>query len=98
MQHRRSRPRFASRALVIVGAAWACLAVVDCTAYSVSRAGEGTLDGALGPATPRAHASHATRDQILSSELGTYIGRVLAERDSVLDRWPDRVEQPIRVA
>jgi hypothetical protein len=90
-----SCPWLASRALLIVGAAWACLTVVDCAAYSVGRAEERTLDGALGPASPRAHA---TRDQILSSELGTYIGRVLAERDSVLDRWPDRVEQPIRVA
>ena len=28
---------------------------------------------------------------------GTYLGRILEQRDSVLDRWPTRVEQPIRV-
>ncbi|MBX6332615.1 MAG: matrixin family metalloprotease [Gemmatimonadaceae bacterium] len=28
---------------------------------------------------------------------GTYIGEILAERDSALARWTDRVDQPIRV-
>ena len=27
----------------------------------------------------------------------TYFGRVVAQRDSVLDRWPSRVDQPVRV-
>ena len=28
---------------------------------------------------------------------GTYIGEILAERDSALARWPDRMTQPLRV-
>ena len=28
---------------------------------------------------------------------GTYLGRILQQRDSVLDRWPARIDAPIRV-
>ena len=28
---------------------------------------------------------------------GTYLGKLLTDRDSILERWPDRVERPIRV-
>jgi hypothetical protein len=37
------------------------------------------------------------RDEILRAGHGTYIGRILLDRDSTLDRWSDRVASPIRV-
>jgi Matrixin len=41
--------------------------------------------------------SSPARDDILRAAHGTYIGRILLDRDSTLDRWPDRVATPIRV-
>lgn len=41
--------------------------------------------------------SSPARDEILRAAHGTYIGRILLDRDSTLDRWPDRVASPIRV-
>jgi hypothetical protein len=41
--------------------------------------------------------SSPARDDILRAAHGTYIGRLLLDRDSTFDRWPDRVESPIRV-
>ena len=38
-----------------------------------------------------------SREQVLSVAGGTYIGRLLRERDSTLSRWPDRRSDPIRV-
>src|SRR5687767_10002221 len=37
------------------------------------------------------------RADVLRGAGGTYIGRLLLERDSTLSRWPTRVEDPIRV-
>jgi hypothetical protein len=37
------------------------------------------------------------REEVLRGAGGTYINRVLVERDSTLTRWPARVSQPIRV-
>lgn len=37
------------------------------------------------------------RADVMRAAHGTYIGRLLLDRDSTLDRWPDRVESPIRV-
>lgn len=38
-----------------------------------------------------------TRGDVLRAGHGTYIGRVLVDRDSAFNRWPDRVDSPIRV-
>lgn len=37
------------------------------------------------------------REEVLRAAGGTYIGRLLLERDSMLARWPSRIDQPIRV-
>ncbi len=37
------------------------------------------------------------RARIAENEAGTYIGEMLAERDSSLARWPDRTGNPLRV-
>src|ERR1041384_7204290 len=88
----RTIPRAMSRVLMATGVASAALSVADCSSFS--RADSGTLDGAL--ATPVRPA--VSRQQILTWGSGTYIGRLLDDRDSTLDRWLDRVDRPIRVA
>jgi predicted Zn-dependent protease len=42
-------------------------------------------------------APRATREDILTWGAGTYIDRILTDRDSVLARWPNRVADPVRV-
>jgi len=37
------------------------------------------------------------RRRLLEGEAGTYIGDILAERDSALARWPERLVDPLRV-
>jgi hypothetical protein len=37
------------------------------------------------------------RERIALGSAGTYIHEVLADRDSALARWPDRVERPLRI-
>jgi hypothetical protein len=41
--------------------------------------------------------SSPARADILRSAHGTYIGRLLLDRDSTLDRWPNRVDSAVRV-
>ena len=41
--------------------------------------------------------SSPARADILRAAHGTYIGRLLLDRDSTLDRWPSRVDSPVRV-
>lgn len=44
------------------------------------------------------HDSAAARPRAsIASLRGTYLGEILAERDSSLARWPDRVASPVRV-
>lgn len=58
-----------------------------------------TAAGSIGPADERP----APRDRreiqrtLQQQGAGTYIGEMLLERDSSLARWPDRVDQPVRV-
>jgi hypothetical protein len=56
--------------------------------------------GALGrPLPPRAAVAEraAVRRQLVSHSRGTYIGEMLAERDSALARWPNRAGDPLVV-
>ena len=51
----------------------------------------------------RAHEAAPVRDvsdirrRLLEGEAGTYIGDILAQRDSCLARWPERLVDPLRV-
>ncbi|MEO5815667.1 MAG: matrixin family metalloprotease [Gemmatimonadaceae bacterium] len=57
-------------------------------------------EGALGrPLPPRSAAAEraAVRRQLASHSRGTYIGEMLAERDSALARWPNRPSDPLVV-
>lgn len=86
-----TRGRLAGRAIAIVFAALAGGSTVGCA--PVARARDGLLDGALSPFLGK----KPTRADVLNSGDGTYIGQILDDRDSVLDRWPDRVQNPIRI-
>jgi hypothetical protein len=94
MQSRRHLPAL-SRALIAVAAGIATIGVANCAAY-VSGARDGMLSGSLAAAT-RSSAPARSLTEILTSGTDTYIGRLLADRDSTVERWPDHVAQPLRV-
>ena len=74
-------------------AAAAALAILDCSTFAAS-AYDGTLD-ASGLVVPA--RAPATLSEILLGAPGTYVERLLADRDSILERWPDRVTEPLRI-
>ena len=86
------------RALAVLAAMLALGGTVNCSAFGV-RSRDGTLSGTLlSPAAAPANATRrATIDEILVGANGTYIGRLLAERDSTHERWPDHLRHPLRV-
>jgi len=92
---RASAPRRAFMQVLIVGSAFGAIA---CAPPGASIAREGSFSGALGMASETKNVTRrATREEILTWGTGTYIDRILADRDSVLDRWPNRIADPIRV-
>jgi hypothetical protein len=68
---------------------------VDCTTLA-SGSRDGTLSGTIASGNYSSRP-RASLDELLLDESGTYIGRLLADRDSTFERWPDRVERPLRV-
>jgi hypothetical protein len=53
-----------------------------------------------GPAAPTVASRRdagAVRRTLAARAYGTYIGEILAEQDSALQRWPDRTADPVRV-
>jgi hypothetical protein len=80
-----------SRMLTAAVAMIAAVGVVDCSTY-VSRH-DRTLGGLLTPASARSVAL----SELMANAKGTYIGRVLADRDSTIERWPDRVDHPLKI-
>jgi hypothetical protein len=93
MQRFSTRGRSVGRALTLVFAAAATGGTLSCASAPMVEARDGSLSGSLSALSSRA----PTRAEILTSGDGTYISRILEDRDSVLDRWPDRVANPIRV-
>jgi len=86
------------RALTVAAAAIAVAGIVNCATYP-SSARDGMLGGTLSPASMRvASRTRATLEEIMSSAPGTYIDRLLADRDSTIERWPDHgVNHPLRI-
>jgi Matrixin len=96
MRHR-SSPRTVSRALTVTAAVVAVAGLVNCATYP-SAGRDGILSGTLSSSSLRAPArSRATLDQIMSGAAGTYIDRILADRDSTIERWPDHMGRPLRI-
>jgi len=81
-----------SRVLTAVAATIAALGVVDCTSL-VSNTRDGTLGGVL----TSARTSGAALSDVLLESNGTYISRILTDRDSTFERWTAHVDEPLRV-
>ena len=79
------------RVLTGVAAMVAVAGIANCASFS----GRNTLGGII--EAPSLTRAHATLDEILLGANGTYIDRVLADRDSTIERWPDHLVQPLRV-
>ncbi len=92
MKSRSTRDRLASIASWSGAVAIVVAGTFSCVSYPIVGARDGSLSAMFAPFAPR-----ATRDSIATAAAGTYIDRILADRDSVLDRWPDRADDPIRV-
>lgn len=82
------------RVLTVAIAALAAAGIANCASYGAGSR-DGTLSGTL--AAPNAPAARATLGEILLDARGTYIERLLADRDSTIERWPDHVARPLRV-
>jgi hypothetical protein len=67
--------------------------LADCASFA---ARDESLDGSIWSKEFGSRAG-AMLDSILNASTGTYIGRVLADRDSTLERWPERGSTPLRV-
>lgn len=95
----RTSHRTMGRVLIGCAAFFASAGAVDCSTYATA-SHDGTLGRPLAsPTTRRISAlgrGRASIGQILKDADGTYIGRLLAERDSTLERWPDH-GKPLRV-
>src|SRR5262245_14306723 len=88
MLARRSH-RLARRLQTVTVVTVCALGIVDCSTFP-SR--DGTLDGLI------AHrGSGITLGEVMSNAMGTYIDRVLADRDSTLERWSDHDNGPLRI-
>jgi predicted Zn-dependent protease len=80
-----------------VGAAAAAIAVAIAALGLTNGATVGHDKSSSGALSARVFGSRAKLDAILSNATGTYIDRLLADRDSTLERWADHVAIPLRV-
>jgi hypothetical protein len=93
------------RIFAVAVVAVASIASARCAPYvEVGSPASGTLAGAAAsrsavrrPVADVSSSGRATVDLLRSESGGTYIDRIVAERDSTLQRWPDRRGDPIRV-
>ena len=82
--------------LAVVTAFTALGGALSCAAFP-SAARDGTLSSALSSNSGHSVRARASRGDIIAAAPGTYIDQLLADRDSTLERWPDRVSKPLRV-
>ena len=80
------------RVVTAIAAAIAAFGILDCATYA--KVGDGTLGGNLAPEASRVRTSLS---EVLSLSGGTYMARLLADRDSTIERWPDHLSSPLRV-
>jgi hypothetical protein len=81
-----------NRVLTAAAALVAGLAVSNCTTLA-----SGTHDGTLGTLAALTSARTASLHEVMLGSTGTYIERLLADRDSTIERWPERTVEPMRV-
>jgi hypothetical protein len=89
MAFRRSLPAV-RRALTAAAAVIAAIGIADCSTFVSGH------DRTFGGVLPSTYAGAALTD-LLARSHGTYIARVLADRDSTIERWPDRVGLPLHI-
>src|SRR5689334_11022872 len=80
------------RALSILATILVVTAVADCAPYP-----SGVRDGTLGPSLMSRAAARPTLGETLSGAPGTYIDRLLVDRDSTIERWPSRIRDPLHI-
>jgi hypothetical protein len=85
-----------ARVATVLAATIGAAGMLDCAQYS-SGARDGTLGEMISPAKKNSNSPRASLGAILSGAPGTYIQDLLADRDSTIERWPDRVNKPILV-
>lgn len=74
-----------------------------CMAVATGRS-RGTMTSALvmghsvrATSSARSSASRTRLARVAKHSRGTYFGKLITDRDSILERWPDRLQQPVRV-
>lgn len=87
------RPPSLGRVLTFAVVLVTTAGIVDCTTSFSSAAGDGSLVSSFASADLRVPGL----DEIMAEARGTYIDRCLADRDSTIERWPDRTARPLRV-
>src|SRR5215475_5365715 len=90
MSHRQSLPVI-GRLLTVAVAMVVVAGISDCARFG-SATRDGSLDETLYPTRPR-----VTLGEVMSGAAGTYIDRLLADRDSTIERWPDHVARPLTI-
>jgi predicted Zn-dependent protease len=81
-----------NRVVTVAAALVAGLAVSNCTTLA-----SGTHDGTLGTLAAFTSARTASLNEVMLGSTGTYIERLLADRDSTIERWSERTTEPLRV-
>jgi hypothetical protein len=98
------RPRQSAASLAEPGGALPVTPVASRTAPRPVTAPSDIGDGGIAGADVKASREPAPirdlseiRRRLIENQVGTYIGDILAERDSNIARWPDRSSHPLRV-
>ena len=94
MLYRRHVSPSVNRVFTGLAATIAALGIVNCTSL-MSGSRDGTLDATL--SASEKGAVRASLSEVMMGASGTYIARVLADRDSTIERWPDHLAQPLKV-
>ncbi|MEO6877859.1 MAG: matrixin family metalloprotease, partial [Gemmatimonadaceae bacterium] len=88
--------------LTLAAAVIAASGLANCVAYT-SRGHDATMSGTLSAVPVARTMSISSRDRATIGEIlslgstNTYIARLLADRDSTIERWPEHIAQPLRV-
>jgi hypothetical protein len=93
MSPRQSLPVI-GRLLTVATAMVVVAGITDCARFG-SATRDGSLDESLAPGMPA--RAHATLGEVLSAAAGTYIDRLIEDRDSTIERWPNHVAEPLSV-
>ena len=88
----RSAHSLVGRALTVATALVAVSGLFSCTTFRLN-----ARDGVLADDAGTVPVVRATLDEVLSGAAGTYIDRVLVDRDSTIERWPARAGDVVHI-